>query len=550
MNPLRARGISLRLALSFGLILVMVVAGSALSAVQLHALQQQADALVAQHIAILDALGRMQESAGERSVLLRDLVLNDNLKVQREVAARLAANSKLHAELEHRFAELAATGSGSARDAVGRIAELTRGTEAVEKTVASAVADARFDDAKAMLADQLTPRQQAMGRLLREAFVATMNEANRSVEENRSRERWTQWVLAGATLAALLLGVTTAFLTGRGIVRPVDDARRATLRMAHGDLAEPIVARSHDEVGQLVAGLETMRQALAGAVAGIRSSAWRVRTGAQAIERGSGDLAGRTEEQAASLEESASSMEEFTSTVQQNAQGAREASALASDAAAVAARGGEAVRGVVSTMQGIQAASARIADIIGVIDGIAFQTNILALNAAVEAARAGTHGRGFAVVAAEVRSLAQRCAEAAREIKTLIADATGRVDTGVQQVQAAGRTMDDIVASVRQVTALVTGISYSSAEQLAGIEQVNRAIAQMDGNTQRNAALVEETAEAARDMSLEAARLVEAVAQFRLLAQEGEEAARPVPVASAAERELNLLSLPAPLEAA
>jgi methyl-accepting chemotaxis protein len=297
-----------------------------------------------------------------------------------------------------------------------------------------------------------------------------------------------------------------------------------------------------------------MRQALTDSVSGIRSAACRVQAGAQRIEQGSGDLAARTEEQAASLEETASSMEQFTATVQQNAASAGEASTLARETTAVAGRGGEAVRGVVTTMQGIHGASARIADIIGVIDSIAFQTNILALNAAVEAARAGEQGRGFAVVAGEVRSLAQRSASAAREIKTLIQDAAGRVDGGVKQVEAAGRTMDEIVASVRKVTGLVTEIAHASAEQLAGIEQVNRAISQMDGNTQRNAAQVQEASEAAHEMAGEAGRLVEAVAKFRLQDADAGEllaatAAQAHPLPHAGDFQPELLSLPAPLSA-
>ena len=555
MSKLRARGIGLRLVTGFGLVLLLLLAVAAFSLLQLQRLERQADALVVQHIGMLDALGRMQETAAERSLLLRDLVLDESMKAQREVTARLKTNNQAHAEVSSRRADVSDSyAAGDARQAVLRISELSERTDAVEKQVLERVADGRFDEAKTLLADTLTPQHQAMNRLLRESFQATMVDARRSVDLNRARNRLMLALIAAGTLAALLAGAGVAFVTTRGIVRPVDEAKAATLRIASGDLADPITARSRDEVGQLVAALEWMRQALAAAVADIRRAAESVRGGAGRIAQGSVDLAARTEEQAASLEESASSMEEFTATVQQNAQSAGEASVLARDTSEVAARGGEAVRGVVATMQGIHSASTRIADIIGVIDGIAFQTNILALNAAVEAARAGEQGRGFAVVAGEVRSLAQRSAAAAREIKTLILDATTRVDGGVRQVEDAGRTMDEIVASAKKVNALVAEIAHASAEQLAGIEQVNRALAQMDGNTQRNAGLVQQAAESAQEMAQEAQRLVEAVAKFKL--HEAAAAAPREAVQAQPRREREpaslpaepeLLSLPAPL---
>ncbi len=564
-SALRARGIALRLALAFAALLLLLLAVAGVSVLQLQRLQKQADSLVTHHIAMLDALGRIQETAGERSLLLRDLVLSAAADGQSVVTARLQDNGTRYSEVSNRLADLAdASNVGAARNAAHQIVELNERTSALEKTLLEKAAESRVEDARAVLAD-LTPQREALSRLLRESFGATMADAQRSVQENRTQQRWMLLAIAACAALSVLLGIVVGWLTTRAIVRPVDQAKTAALRIASGDLAEPIQAHSRDEVGQLVAALEWMRQALSSSVADIRRAAERVRGGAQRIERGSGDLAGRTEEQAASLEESASSMEQFTATVQQNAHSASEASTLARATSDVAARGGEAVRGVVSTMQGIHSASSRIGDIIGVIDGIAFQTNILALNAAVEAARAGEQGRGFAVVAAEVRSLAQRSAEAAKEIKGLIQDATGRVDGGVRQVEAAGRTMDEIVTSVKKVNALVAEIAHASAEQLAGIEQVNRAIAQMDGNTQRNAALVQQTAESAQEMAAEAQRLVETVAQFKLAGgtaagREQEEAghgtplqqprqperAQPRPLATLPP-EPELLSLPAPL---
>jgi methyl-accepting chemotaxis protein len=325
-----------------------------------------------------------------------------------------------------------------------------------------------------------------------------------------------QAVISGIAAFGLLVGGTVAFVTTRGVVRPLHAAREAALKMAQGDLTQEIDSEGSDEIAQLVGALEWMRMSLADAVNDIRDAAIGVRSGAQQIERGNTGLAARTEDQAASLEETASSIEELTATVQQNAQGAGEANALAQGASDVATRGGEAVRGVVATMQGIHQSSSRIADISAVIDGIAFQTNILALNAAVEAARAGDQGRGFAVVAAEVRSLAQRSATAAREIKGLIAESTARVATGVREVEDAGATMDEIVASVRKVNTLIAEIAHASPEQLAGIEQVNRAITQMDGNTQQNTAMIEQAASAAEHLSQQAQVLVQTVAKFKV----------------------------------
>jgi methyl-accepting chemotaxis protein len=331
-----------------------------------------------------------------------------------------------------------------------------------------------------------------------------------------------QVVIAGIAAFGVLVGGTVAFVTTRGVVRPLHAAREAALKMAQGDLTEEIESDGSDEIAQLVGALEWMRMSLADTVKDIRAAAIGVRSGARQIERGNTGLAARTEDQAASLEETASSIEELTATVQQNAHGAGEANALAQGTSDVASRGGEAVRGVVATMQGIHQSSSRIADISGVIDSIAFQTNILALNAAVEAARAGDQGRGFAVVAAEVRSLAQRSATAAKEIKALIVESTTRVTTGVREVENAGQTMGEIVASVRKVNTLMAEIAQASSEQLTGIEQVNRAITQMEGNTQQNSTMIEQAALAAEHLSEQAQVLVQTVAKFKVdgLAQE------------------------------
>jgi methyl-accepting chemotaxis protein-1 (serine sensor receptor) len=337
--------------------------------------------------------------------------------------------------------------------------------------------------------------------------------------------------LAGMAVGLLLAGVIGAALV-RGIVRPIEEAVRIAGAVAGGDLTQTIEVRSNDETGRLMRALKDMNEGLVKIVGQVRGGTDTIATASGQIAAGNLDLSSRTEQQAGALEETASSMEELTSTVKQNADNARQANALAVSASAVAGKGGAVVAQVVDTMRAIDASSTKIADIIGVIDGIAFQTNILALNAAVEAARAGEQGRGFAVVASEVRNLAQRSAAAAKEIKGLIDDSVQKVQHGSELVDQAGATMADIVQSVSRVTDIMAEITAASQEQTAGIEQVNSAITQMDQTTQQNAALVEEASAAAQSLQEEAAALALAVGTFRLNA--GAQARKAAPAARAA----------------
>jgi methyl-accepting chemotaxis protein len=325
-------------------------------------------------------------------------------------------------------------------------------------------------------------------------------------------------VMLVAALGALVAVLVLNMLLIRDLVRSLNEAVLVAEKVAGGDLTGHIEVKSTDEMGKLLQALKDMNESLVKIVGEVRGGTDSISTASKQIASGNADLSQRTEEQASSLEETASSMEELTSTVKQNAENAKQANQLAAGASEVAVKGGTVVGQVVTTMSSINDSSKKIVDIISVIDGIAFQTNILALNAAVEAARAGEQGRGFAVVATEVRTLAQRSAAAAKEIKELISDSVHKVEDGTRLVDEAGKTMDEIVSSVKRVTDIMAEISAASQEQSSGIEQVNQAVTQMDEVTQQNAALVEEAAAAAESMQEQAQGLAQAVSVFKLSA--------------------------------
>ncbi|MFY2025912.1 methyl-accepting chemotaxis protein [Achromobacter xylosoxidans] len=336
------------------------------------------------------------------------------------------------------------------------------------------------------------------------------------VASSRANGAVMTYVYLALVLVILAVSLGAFLFMNRVVLRPLRMVGESFDRIAGGDLTTRVDVQSTNEIGVLMAAIKRMQESLTRTVAIVRRGVDEINVGSREISAGNTDLSSRTEQQAASLEETAASMEELASTVKQNADNARQANQLAASASDVAERGGSAVAEVVNTMQGISASSRKISEIVSVIDGIAFQTNILALNAAVEAARAGEQGKGFAVVAGEVRSLAQRSAQAAKEIKGLIEDSVSKVGAGSQQVERAGATMQEIVASVKRVTDIMGEISAASEEQSSGIDQVNRAVSQMDEVTQQNAALVEEAAAAAGSLQEQAQRLAEAVAVFKI----------------------------------
>ena len=416
-------------------------------------------------------------------------------------------------------------------DAIAKSAPLLRGDterkaiddiDALRKVVlplvdnVTALVDAgKPDEAKEFLRENVQKPQDKWLKAI-QAHIDTLKRQNEEAIEDMNHDySLALLVLAGATAAALVVGLWSAWQVTRSITGPLHSAVALAEAVAEGDLTTRIETDRTDEAGKLLHALRAMNDNLIRIVGGVRSGTQAIVTASDEINTGNLELSSRTENQAASLEETASSMEQLTATVRQNADNARQANTLAQSAADVAKQGGAVVAEVVVTMESINTAARKIVDIIAVIDSIAFQTNILALNAAVEAARAGEQGRGFAVVAGEVRNLAQRSAAAAKEIKDLIADSVGRVDTGSKLVNQAGDTMNEIIASIARVTDIMGEITAASSEQADGIGQVNQSIAQMDNATQQNAALVEESAAAAQALQNQAGELAKLVSVFK-----------------------------------
>ena len=463
----------------------------------------------------LGLLSDMQALLLENRLALLSMVANNTPDEIQSGTSTLDKNVPLNNKLWADYTAAKSTGEEArvAKELAASRAQYL--TEGLAPTLAALKAG-NLDEAKRLSFEKVRPLYVPVRTGIANLNDIQLMEAKREFEAAQGRystARLISWALIlGGTAFAAAFG----WMLIGGITRDLNQAMQATTAVEQGDLTFPIRADSQDEIGHLLRSLLGMQSGLVKVVSSVRSGSEGVATASAEIAQGNNDLSARTEQQASALEETAASMEELSSTVKQNADSARQANQLAMNASTVAVRGGEVVGEVVETMKGINEASRKISDIISVIDGIAFQTNILALNAAVEAARAGEQGRGFAVVASEVRSLAGRSAEAAKEIKTLINTSVERVEQGTTLVDQAGTTMAEVVSSIKRVTDLMGEISAASNEQAAGVSQIGEAVQQMDQVTQQNAALVEEMAAAASSLQSQANDLVQVVGVFKL----------------------------------
>ncbi len=512
--------IGTRLALGFGTVLALLLALTGLSQYELTHIGGINRAITEQTWAKANAINIIDVTTRANARANLELIVNTDPRTVETLFARIDTNRKTIDQALETLRPLFRTEDERQKlrlleDVRGRYVKSFQGVGALLKRGERDAARQRLLDETLLLLDGLQDRVIEISRIQSAEMVDAGADSQRVIDN----AGMLNLILSAM---AVVLGGLFAWRVSKSITAPLAQAVSVAETVARGDLGQPILAVTRDETGRLLRALHDMQDKLAGAVRTIRAGSETISSAAGQIAAGNTDLSSRTEEQAASLEETAASMEELASTVKQNADNARQANQLAASASEVAQRGGAVVSAVVSTMGDISASSRKISEIVSVIDGIAFQTNILALNAAVEAARAGEQGKGFAVVAGEVRSLAQRSAQAAREVKTLIEASVSKVAEGAGQAENAGTTMQEVVASVKRVTDIMGEIAAASQEQASGIEQVNRAVSQMDEVTQQNAALVEEAAAAAGSMQDQAHALVRAVGVFRL----SEDAAR------------------------
>ena len=526
--------VGLRLALGFGLLLVLMLAAVAVGLLGIRNAEDQASRLESENVALLRAASAMQVAQLNEAVAVRDFVGMADVESQRAALRSLRSGEKAYAEALEALERIA--GESEEREELvartGKLAAMNKQVAAKVHEALDLVDSAEYQQAQTVVYKEVRPLQAAIGAELRELSARSQALAQERARAVRVDAQASELRLGIVLAAALLLGVLATLLITRGIVRPLASAVRAAERVADGDLTRLVVRAGRDETGRVLSALSGMQQSLNALVRTVRTGADGVGQASERIATGNADLAARTEEQAAALEETAASIEELTASVKLNTDNALRGSALAREAADLAGSGGSAVEEVMGSMAGIQKSARRVSDIVGLMDEIAFQTNLLALNAAVEAARAGDQGRGFAVVAAQVRVLAQRSAEAAHDIKQLAKEAVGQADTGAKSAERAGQTMDKVVRVARDVAQVVADIARASEEQRSGIEQVNTTVAQLDTATQSNAGLVQEIGSLTDTLLAGARELVAAANRFRL--EDGAEPARPAAPASGA----------------
>jgi methyl-accepting chemotaxis protein len=505
--------IGVRLGIGFGLVVFLLAAVAVIAVSRLEAGGRLTDEIVSDKYVKVTLSNKIKNDTDKEVRNLRNMLLASDPAEIKRYERRI---QEMSAKNDETYAKAAPLFHGTDSEALFAAMVQSRANykQAVSKTIAT-LDSTSIEAARAVLFKDVVPVQDiyfaSIDKMVDHEAELMARTSATAIDEAHAATM----MVTVLSVVATLIGVIASIVITRSIVRPIGEAITLAETVAQGDLTCMIEVRSTDETGRLLSALKQMNESLRHTVSEVRIGTTHIVSASTEIASGNLDLSSRTEEQAAALEQTAASMEQLTATAKHNAENASEANRLAVSASDVAVQGGAAVSEVVSTMSSIHASSSKIVDVIGLIDGIAFQTNILALNAAVEAARAGEQGRGFAVVATEVRTLAQRSATAAKEIKALINDSVAQVDHGTELVGRAGQTMEHVVTSIQRVASIISEIAAASREQMTGIDQINQAVGQMDSVTQQNAALVEEAAAAAQSLEDQAHRLTKTVSVFK-----------------------------------